>query len=221
MASPYLAYCPLPKSMWSDEELVLRWKDGDAAAGDLLARRHYEPVRRFFDLRLPAEAEDLTQQAFLACSAGLERKRESSSFRAYLFGTARNLLMRKLRDRHRFERMAQFRAAAGPDTELSPSGVVALRQEHKVLLRALDEVPTDAQIALQLFYWEGMDSYEIADVLGISKSGVTSRLHRARTALREQIEQIRAKPEVRASILADLEGWTRSLVPGARPIATR
>jgi len=205
--------------MWSDEDLLQRWRGGDASAGDQLVRRHYEPVRRFFDLRIPADADDLTQQAFLACSAGLHRQREGSSFRAYLFGTARNLLMRKLRDRHRFQRMAQFREAAGPDTALTPSGVVALRQEHKVLLRALDDVPTDAQIALQLYYWEGLSSYEIADVLGITKSGVTSRLHRARAALRDQIEQIRAKPEVRNAILSDLEGWTRSLVPAARPIA--
>lgn len=214
-----LAYCPLPRSMWSDDELLHRWRNGDASAGDQLLRRHYEPIRRFFDLRIPADADDLTQQAFLACCAGLQRKREGSSFRSYVFGAARNLLMRKLRDRRRFERMARFRAASGPDTALTPSGVVALRQEHKVLLRALDEIPTDAQIALQLYYWEGLNSYEIADVLGISKSGVTSRLHRAREALRKQLEQTRTKPEVRDALLADLEGWTRSLVPAARPIA--
>lgn len=215
---PVLAYCPRPKSMWSDDDLLRLWRDGNSTAGDQLVRRHYEPVRRFFDLRLPAHSEDLTQQAFLACCTGLRRQREGSSFRAYLFGTARNLLMRQLRDRARFERMARFRNAAGPDTALTPSGVVAMRREHKVLLRAFEELPTDAQIALQLYYWEGLSTMEIGDVLELSKTAVTSRLLRARARLGEQIRTMRARPEVREALLADLEGWTRSLVPSARPI---
>jgi RNA polymerase sigma-70 factor (ECF subfamily) len=199
--------------MWSDDDLLRAWRGGDQGAGDTLVRRHYESVRRFYDLRLPAAAEDLTQQAFLACVEGRERVRNDAGFRAYLFGTARRLLFRHLRNQERFDRMARFKQSQGPDTQLSPSGVVALRQEHRLLLRAFEELPTDSQIALQLHYWEGMGTAEIGAVLELSITAVTSRLSRARQRLREEAESIRAKPEVRDSLLADLDGWTRSLVP--------
>ncbi len=199
--------------MWSDDDLLRAWRGGDKAAGDALVRRHYESVRRFYDLRMPATAEDLTQQAFLACVVGKERVRGDASFKAYLFGVARNLLLRQLRNQERFNRMAEFKSAQGPDTVLTPSGVVALRQEHRLLLRAFEQVPTDGQIALQLHYWETMTTAEIANVLDLSVTAVTSRLLRARKRLREEVESIRVKPEVRASLLADLEQWTRSMVP--------
>ncbi|MEM6994404.1 MAG: sigma-70 family RNA polymerase sigma factor [Myxococcota bacterium] len=201
--------------MWADDDLLRAWRGGDKAAGDALVRRHYESVRRFFDLRIPAAAEDLTQQAFLACVVGKERVRGDASFKAYLFGVARNLLLRQLRNQQRFERMAEFKSAQGPDTVLTPSGVVALRQEHRLLLRAFEQVPTDGQIALQLHYWEGMSTAEIASVLDLSVTAVTSRLLRARQRLRAEVEAIRVRPEVRASLLADLDKWTRSMVPNA------
>jgi RNA polymerase sigma-70 factor (ECF subfamily) len=203
--------------MWSDDDLLRAWRGGDQAAGDTLMRRHYESVRRFFDLRLPAMAEDLTQQAFLACVEGRERVRNDAGFRAYLFGVARRLLFRQLRSQDRFDRMARFKASQGPDTQLSPTGVVALRQEHRLLLRAFEGLPADSQIALQLHYWEGMGTTEIAAVLELSVTAVTSRLSRARQRLRDEAESIRVKPEVRASLLADLDGWTRSMVPSSKP----
>lgn len=215
MSKGRLAYWPAPRTMWSDDDLLRAWRGSDKAAGDALVRRHYESVRRFFDLRVPTVAEDLTQQAFLACVVGKERVRGDASFKAYLFGVARHLLLRQLRNRERFARMAEFKSAQGPDSVLTPSGVVALRQEHRLLLRALEQVPTDGQIALQLLYWEGMSTAEIAAVLELSVTAVTSRLLRARNRLREEIAKIRVKPEVRESLLADLDQWTRSMVPSA------
>lgn len=198
--------------MWGDDDLLRMWRAGDTAAGDTLVQRHYASVRRFFDLRVPEVADDLTQLAFLACVEGRERLRNEGGFRPYMFGVARRLLLRHLRGEERFERMAQFRAAQGPDTALSPSHVVALRQEHRLLLRAFAELTPDEQIALQMFYWEGLANAEIAEVLEVSLTAVTTRISRARQRLRREIENIRVRADVRASLLADLDGWTRSIV---------
>lgn len=220
MEATNLTYWSAPRTMWADEELLRAWRGGDGTAGDTLVQRHYASVRRFFDLRVPEVAEDMTQLAFLACVEGRERVRSDASFKAYMFGVARRLLLRHLRGEDRFARMAQFRAAQGPDTTLTPSGVVALRQEHRLLLRAFAELSTDEQIALQLFYWEGLGNAEIAAALDVSLTAVTSRISRARQRLRREIENIRVRAEVRASLLDDLEGWTRSVVPGARDPVT-
>lgn len=213
MAVANLTYWAAPRTMWGDDDLLRAWRAGDGSAGDTLVQRHYASVRRFFDLRVPEVADDLTQLAFLACVEGRERLRNDAGFKAYMFGVARRLLLRHLRGEERFERMAQFRAAQGPDTTLTPSGVVALRQEHRLLLRAYAELSPDEQIALQMFYWEGLGNAEIAAVLEVSLTAVTTRISRARQRLRREIENIRVRADVRASLLADLEGWTRSVVP--------
>ena len=92
-----------------------------------------------------------------------------------------------------------------------PSGVVSLRQEHWLLLRALERLPLDKQIPLALHYVQGLRAREIAEVLEIPTSTVTTRLQRAREALREQVQALRAPAAVRDSLLADLDTWTRSL----------
>src|SRR5690606_34895104 len=147
-------------------------------AGDLLVRRHYASVRRFFDVKITPVAEDLTQRTFLACIENLDRLRDAVSFKAYLFGIARKQLLLYLRQRSRLE--ARHRAFDGPEPKTSMSTVVARREEEHLLLMVLGALPTDLQIAVELFYWEDMRTPEIARVLEIPASTVTSRLARAR-----------------------------------------
>jgi RNA polymerase sigma factor (sigma-70 family) len=201
----------------SDFELVARWTGGDSTAGDLLARRHYDRVARFFELKAPRAADDLTQRTFLALVSGHGSFRGDGSFLGYLFGIARRTLLHHIRDAQRFERVIVFAEHDAGESAPTPSRVVATREEQRLLLRALDELDADSQMALQLFYWEGMRNREIAEVLEIPVSTVTSRLHRARNALGAHIAVMPAKEATRQSLLADVEGWTRSLgVPTAQ-----
>lgn len=99
---------------------------------------------------------------------------------------------------------------------LTPSGVVAMREEHRVLLRALDPLPTDQQITLMLYYWEDMNSSQISDVLEVPVSTVTTRLSRARARLLDEVQAVGAADEVERSLLDDLDRWARSMVPRNR-----
>lgn len=199
----------------SDLELLAAWRGGDRDAANELMARHYASVHRFFTAKIPHAADDLTQQSLLACVERHADIRADASVRAYLFGIARRKLLDYLRQHDRLARMMSFRVAQGPDTQLTPSGVVAMRNEQRLLLRALDALPPDMHITLMLFYWEGMSTAEVGGALEISVSAVTSRLSRARERLRETIERMEASPVVRASLLGDIDGWTRSLVAGA------
>jgi RNA polymerase sigma-70 factor (ECF subfamily) len=199
-----------------DEQLLAAWVAGDAVAGNELMRRHYLAVRRFFDLKVPAASEDLTQRTLLACVEQHDRFRGQASFRAYLFGIARNQMLMYLRQKDRFQKMLEFREAQGPDTIVTPSGVVAMREEQRLLLRAMEALKTDLQIAMQLHYWEGMSSAEIAGVLEIPESTVTTRLQRARDRIREMVRTT-PKPHVAESLARDIDGWARSLVGRGAP----
>lgn len=196
----------------ADGELALleAWRAGDRDAGQRLLAIYHPQVLGFFRMRAGEAAEDLTQRTLLACVEGRERV-QSSSFRAYAFGVAHKLLVEHIRARRRQSSIEQF-GGAGPQSVLSPSHVARLRQEQILLLRALEELPEQMQMPLALCYVQGLKAREIGEVLDIPTSTVTTRLQRAREALRERVEGLRAPPKVREAVIADLEGWTQSLL---------
>jgi RNA polymerase sigma factor (sigma-70 family) len=196
-----------------DLELLQRWQGGEREAGNLLMARHYDAIHRFFELKVPRAADDLAQRCFLAAIEGLARFRGEGSVRAYLFGIARRLLLHHLRDGGRQLRVIGFGDADKVDSGPTPSRVVARQEEQRVLLRALDELSPDQQMALQLFYWEELSNREIGEVLEIPVSTVTSRVARARDQLRRVVAELPAtSAKARARVDADIEGWTRSLI---------
>jgi RNA polymerase sigma-70 factor (ECF subfamily) len=194
----------------TDEELLAAWRAGDAKAGEELALRHYESVRRFFDARLAEVAEDLTQRTFLACVEGVADGRLDRGFVPYLFGVARNISLMHLRSGYQ-RAHAALRAPAEPQPT-SLTGVLARCQEQHFVLRAFAELPDDLQITVQLYYWEGLPTADIAAITEVTPSTVTTRLARARDRMRETIESLRLQPRLAASVVDNLEGWTRSLV---------
>ncbi|MCA9653666.1 MAG: sigma-70 family RNA polymerase sigma factor [Myxococcales bacterium] len=196
-----------------DEEIALlyAWRSGDRGAGDRLMRLYYARVLSFFRMRAASVADDLTQRTFLACTESKEHVR-TSSFRAFLFGVARKMLLKHIEaeSRKALHQVYEFEVGR-PQSILSPSGVVHQRREHWLLLRALDRLPDESQTMIALFYVQGLRAREIGEVLGMPTSTVTTRLSRAREALRAEVETLRAPAEVRRSLLADFEAWARSL----------
>jgi RNA polymerase sigma-70 factor (ECF subfamily) len=193
----------------ADAELVSRWHAGDQHARDALMERHYGRIRRFFDVKVPGAAADLAQQTFVACIESKDKLEKRESFRAFLFGIARNLLLRHLRAAAQDASRIQAYETTPGDAP-TPSAVVAREQEQWLVLRAMEALPTDLRIALELHYWEAMTSSEIATVLRVPVSTITTRLSRARTRLFDRVAQL-SEPG-RALGIEEIEAWTRSLV---------
>lgn len=208
-----------PGAEADDFALLQRWRAGDQGAADMLVRRHYGSVLRFFEVRTRM-AEDLTQRTFLACVEGRERIRGDSSFRAYLFGIARRKLFRYLEDQRRVDRLASLDAPE-PQPGTSLSVLVARREEHQILLTALSGLSEEVQTVIVLHYWDGMMAREIADVLEVATSTITTRLARARQALGDRIRRVARRGRASDAVLADLDGWVRSLADPAAMEAIR
>ncbi|HVH99097.1 MAG TPA: sigma-70 family RNA polymerase sigma factor [Enhygromyxa sp.] len=200
----------------SDLELLDAWRSGDGRSGELLFRRYFGQLNRFFHNKTDSGIEDLIQNTFLACIEGRDRFRAASSFRTYLFGIAHNVLCEHYR---RIARTADFEHTSVVDLGASPTGPLTRRDEHAVLLRALRSIPLDYQVMLELAYWEGMKGPEIAEILAIPSNTVRSRLSRARAALREALERVASTPALLRSTLADLDGWARSIRAELEPAA--
>jgi len=196
-----------PEPAWIDA-----WIAGDGAAGDALFARYYERVLRFFAIRTPNAAEDLTQRTFLACAEARGSLRDRTAFASFVFGIARHQMLRHQRERQYQERRHQFSDFAELDQPgPSPSQVIVMHEEQQLVLRALQELPLEVQWLIELYYWERMSTAEMAKVLEVPQSTVTSRLMRARQRLRKAAEELVTVEPRRQSLLRDFEAWVTSI----------
>lgn len=198
--------------MATDEALLAAWRAGDNTAGDSLVERHFEGVCRFFRTKVDRDVDDLLQRTFARCVRAKERLRPDTTFRAFLYMAARNELV----DHYRRERA---RSGAVVDASVhsvaalapSPTSIIAKDEEQRLLIAALQRLPLDLQVALELFYWEDLTGPELAAVLGIAEGTVRSRLRRGVEALRQSIQQLAESPQQRDATLQSLSGWAHAV----------
>jgi len=193
-----------------DRELLILWGDGDLLAGRALFDRHFDSLHRFFRTKSDDGVEDLIQQTLLACVEGRARFRGDSSFRTYMFQVARFQLYAHYRARNR-ERDFDFELLSATALAESPSAALVRQEDARFLLHALRTIPVDAQIVLELWFWEEMCGAEIAEVLGIAEATVRSRLRRALIRLREQLEAIAGGSTAALQTDDDLQRWAGRL----------
>jgi RNA polymerase sigma factor (sigma-70 family) len=194
----------------TDVELLLAWQRGERDAAEKLTRRHYASVRRFFEVKASVAADDLTQKTFLGCLEAIDRIRSHTSFRAFLFGVARNQYLRFQRDAVRRRSAMSFEDdEVGRHTGMST--LVVRGEEQRLVLQAIAALPDELGHLVQLYYWEKLRTADIGSALQIPKSTVTTRLARARELMREHIERVSTPTPARQRLLADVDGWARSL----------
>jgi RNA polymerase sigma-70 factor, ECF subfamily len=171
-----------------DEELLGALLDGDERAFTALYRRRQAGLFRFA-LQMsgsPTLAEDVTQEVFLTLIRdGRDYDAQRGSVSAYLYGIARNKVLRSFDRESRVEE-------AGPEPA-SPDGGPLEELTRNESIRAV----RDAVLALPPHYREAVvlcDLHEMpyeqaAQVLGCAVGTIRSRLHRARELLAGKLRQ--------------------------------
>lgn len=152
--------------------------------GQLVSEHHAAVYRYAFRLTgAVCDAEDLTQQTFLAAHQSLTQLRDPANARAWLFTILR----------HAYSKLASKRVplSATPydiDLEAVPE---ELPEEplidHERLQEALNELPDEFKLVLMLFYFEDCSYREIAERLSVPTGTVMSRLARAKARLRAKL----------------------------------
>lgn len=189
--------------MDEDLELLRAWRAGDDDAGSELFRRHFDALYRFFVNKVPDAAEDLMQNTLMACVRYGSAVERASSFRAYLLTMARHELYRHLRQQPpRDDLGVSSIAALSP----SPITVVGLVERERRLLGALRSLPVDAQVILELHYWEECSTAELGEVLEVPHGTAKTRLRRAKRLLTTALH--RAEEPTASD---DLDRWVRSM----------
>lgn len=197
--------------MPTDLDLLDAWRDGDQAAGNELFDRHFRALYRFFRNKVGDGIDDLVQKTFLACVEGRDRFRKDSTFRTYMYAAARRILYRGIENRRRDEGRIDYGATSVHELRTGAESVLARENEHRILLEALRRIPLDFQIAVELYYWEGMKGRELAAALDIPEATVRSRLRRGLEHLRKQLEELADSPELLESTVGNLDAWAKGL----------
>lgn len=197
----------------SDLELLQRWQAGDRECGSRLFNRHFDAVHRFFAAKVEAQVvADLVGETMLSCVESARRFRGEGTFRAYLFGVARYVLLSHYKTKRRHGDRS-FDASVTSLLALSPSPTKLRwrRQELSLLHEALCRLPLDLQLVVEMHYWEGMSTADLAVMFDVPRGTIKSRLRRAREQLEARVEEIGKSGPVVASTTADLERWARDL----------
>ena len=179
-----------------DAELVQRWKDGDEQAFETLIRRHQQRVFRLLMRMMGSreEAEDVCQEAFLSLHRHGKRFRAESRFSTFVYRVAANAALNRRRSlgrsRARVQKLGE-RQAAGDDLPYSPrdpEDATAGLELSAHVREALDKLSPSLRMPVILYDIEGLPYAEIAKVLGVAEGTVKSRIHRARQALRKELQ---------------------------------
>lgn len=151
-----------------------------------LVEEHYELLYRFA-YRLSgstAEAEDLTQQAFLTAQRKLDQLRDPGKARSWLLSIVRNGFLKGKR-RPRFTEFESFEHL--PEAPIEPLDGLSGPVGSEDLQAVLNEMPEEFRTPIILHYFQEQTYAEIAEQMETPLGTVMSRLYRARQYLRSRL----------------------------------
>ena len=132
------------------------------------------------------DAEDAVQEAFIRMRLAWRRLRDPDRAGAYLRTTVLNLARGRMRRRLVALRR---RPAGGPDASAAED-VAVTRDEHRLVVLALRDLPVRQKECLVLRYYLVLSEAEIAETLGISAGSVKTHVHRGMAALTQALEEL-------------------------------
>lgn len=186
----------------TEAEAIRQAKDGDAAAFEYLYKAHF---RRVYGVCLRitknrAEAEDLTQQAFLQLFRKIGTFRGESGLSTWLHRVTVNIALMHLRRKKPTELLAEDlerhssngeRPREHGSSDTSMLGAI----ERLNLMRAIRKLPSGYKRLFLLHDVIGYQHNEIAGLLGCSTGCSKSQLHKARKRLRRLLQGERGRAE--------------------------
>jgi RNA polymerase sigma-70 factor, ECF subfamily len=185
---------------FDEADAIERARRGDEAAFQALYDRH---KRRVYSLCLrmtanTAEAEDLTQEAFLQLYRKIGTFRGESAFSTWLHRLSVNVVLMHLRKKNlpvvSLEETTQVGEEDTPKKDFGAEDLsLAGSIDRLQLQRAVDDLPPGYRTIFVLHDIEGYEHNEIAGIVGCSIGNSKSQLHKARMKLRDLLKMNRAE----------------------------
>lgn len=178
----------------SNSELVKKSQLGDRSAFEQLVLRHQELVFSLaYKLTGNREmANDVAQEAFIRAWKAIEKFRGDSTFSTWIYRITVNTAwtLRKKAKKHNTLNIDETYEPIVVDEKKDPEMVAINSDLSSVLSKALNNLPVEQRIIVELKNIEGRSHKEIADYLDISVTAAKVRLHRAHQKLRQILEDV-------------------------------
>jgi RNA polymerase sigma-70 factor (ECF subfamily) len=185
----------------ADQALVERVQAGDKQAYGLLVAKYQRKLLRLVSrlVRDPAEAEDVTQEAFIKAYRALPGFRGESAFYTWLYrigvNAAKNWLVANGRraptstglDNEEAEDYGESDLLQDVDT---PERLLMSKQIGDTVNAAMEKLPEELRTAITLREVDGLSYEEIAQVMDCPIGTVRSRIFRAREAIAEKLRPL-------------------------------
>ena len=184
--------------------LVDRLRAGDAAAFEHIVRtyggRLFQVARRFLD---DEDARDALQEALVSAWKSMDQFDGGSKISTWLHRIVVNASLMRIRKKNsKLEQATEalepllpkflengYRADSGPAWTETPEHLLRRKEIRQLVRRCIQELPDSYRTVVLLRDIEGLSGQETADALGLTTTAVKVRLHRARQALREVLDQ--------------------------------
>ncbi|MEZ6135737.1 MAG: RNA polymerase sigma factor [Pirellulaceae bacterium] len=168
-------------------------RDADCGIGDVLPvltvdellRDHHQAVFSYA-FRLTgnaAEAEDVSQEVFIRALRNLHQLREPAAARGWLFVITRNEFVR-------WCKKYGPKSYAEPDELAHGEDATSAIDRAEWVQEALQQLPLDYRLVVNMFYFEQLSYTEIAEQLSIPMGTVMSRLNRGRAHLKKSLNSL-------------------------------
>ncbi|MFY9329732.1 MAG: RNA polymerase sigma factor RpoE [Georgfuchsia sp.] len=185
----------------ADQVLVKRIQAGDQQAFGLLVTKYQRKLMRLVMrlVRNPAEAEEVTQEAFIKAYRALPGFRGESAFYTWLYrigiNAAKNWLMSNGRSASTLSDVDNEEAEVYDSGELlrdmdTPERILMSRQIAETVDAAMDRLPEDLRTAVTLREIDGLSYEEIANAMNCPIGTVRSRIFRARETIAEELKPL-------------------------------
>lgn len=174
----------------SDEEVVERVLAGETELFEILMRRYNQRLYRISRSILAdgGEAEDVMQDAYVRAYTHLGQFAGRSRFSTWLTRIAVHEALARARRGKRLVGLSPEREGSMSADDRGPEQSAIQRDLQTVLEGAVAALSESFRSVLMLRDVEGLSTAETAECLGISEALVKTRLHRARAALRREME---------------------------------
>lgn len=173
----------------TDAALIARWRGGDERAATILVERHAPAVSRFVaSMGERDEPHEVVQDTFVRAFGSIDRFREASSLRTWLFSIARNLCRDRARSKRRAPRVVPIDETHALTAHDPLSAAVATETEFR-LRAAMDQLTETQRAVFTLRVGEGLSYREIAEAVDTTEGAARVHYHNAVRSVKEYLDE--------------------------------
>lgn len=177
-----------------EEQLIEQLRSGDNKAfKELIDLYRLQMINICYGfIRNQEDTEEIVQDVFIEVYRSICNFRGDSKLSTWMFRIAVSKSLNKVR-KNKFKNMVTsieniFEQHSEKSTSSNPHQLMQIKEDAKILNKAIDKLPENQRIAFVLHHYDGYSYLQISEIMNTSISAVESLIHRAKVNLKNQLK---------------------------------